>query len=78
MAPGHGAGGQYPEQLVRLDEFREEHPGILIGHDEFGGWEASIPLHGDGERFLARGDLGQLLDDAREVLAGGDPRANPD
>jgi hypothetical protein len=73
-----GAGGSYPEQLVRLDEFRDGHPGVRIGHDEFGGWEASIPLQGDGERFLARGDLGQLLDDADDILAGGDPRASPD
>jgi len=77
MAPGHGAGGSNRISSCGSMSSRR-HPGVRIGHDEFGGWEASIPLQGDGERFLARGDLGQLLDDADDILAGRRPAASPD
>lgn len=77
MAPREGAGGQYPDQLARLDEFRDGHPGVIVGESEFGGgWEAAIPLQ-RGERFLHRGGLAELLDDAETILAGGDARAHP-
>lgn len=79
MTPGRGVGGCCPDQLARLDEFRDGHPGILIGRDEFrDGWDATIPLDGDGERFLHRRDLAGLLDDAESICAGGDPKARPD
>ena len=75
-APWRGAGGKFPDQLVRLDEFRGEHPGVLISEGEFrDGWDASIPLEDDGERVLHRNGLERLLDDAESILAGGDPRA---
>ena len=77
-APWRGAGGKFPEQLARLDEFRGEHPGVLISEGEFrDGWDASIPLEDDGERVLHRNGLERLLDDAESILAGGDPRARP-
>ena len=44
---------------------------------DFGGWDASLPLTDGGERFLHRHELEELLDDAEEIAAGGDPRANP-
>lgn len=72
------AAGVLPDQLTRLDSFRAEHPGIIVGESEFrDGWDASIPLC-DGERFLHRHDLRALLDDAESICAGGDPKARPD
>ena len=76
VAAGRAAGGKYPDQRVRLDEFRDDHPGIAVCESEFrDGWDADIPLDGGGERFLHRGDLAALLDDTESILAGGDPRA---
>lgn len=63
------------EQRIRLKNFRTMHPDISIG-EEFGAWNATIPLQG-GERTLARHSLPELLDDVGEILAGGDPRAHP-
>jgi hypothetical protein len=78
VAAGRAAGGYYPDQRVRLDEFRDDHPGIAVCESEFrDGWDADIPLDGGGERFLHRRDLEQCLDDAEDILAGGDPRARP-
>jgi hypothetical protein len=78
MAAGNAAGGLHPDQLTRLDSFRDEHPGVIVGMDEFrDGWDARIPLR-DGERFLHRDDLRALLDDAETICAGGDARAKPD
>jgi hypothetical protein len=77
MAPREGAGGQYPEQIVRLTEFRDENPGVDVGRGKVDGWDAAIPLQGDSLRCLHRGDLGTLLDDAETILAGGDARARP-
>ncbi len=38
-----------PEQLLHLSAFRRRHPSVVIGQSEFGaGWEARIPLAGDG------------------------------
>ena len=71
-------GTHVPEDLIRLDEFRDEHPGVVVTMDGFrDGWNATIPLR-DGERFLHRSDLAGLLDDAEIICAGGDPRARPD
>jgi hypothetical protein len=77
MAARKAAGGHYPEQRVRLARFRRRHPGIIVTTAEFSGWNATIPLE-CGERFLHRAELGQLLDDAESICAGGDPRAHPD
>jgi hypothetical protein len=78
MTAGRAVGG-IPDQRLRLEEFRRQHPGAVISEAEFSsGWDATIPLDGDGERFLHRGDLASLLDDAETVCDGGDPRARPD
>jgi|HubBroStandDraft_1064217.scaffolds.fasta_scaffold323748_1 hypothetical protein len=77
MAALKAAGGHHPDQFARLDEFRAGHPGAVIGEGDFGGWDASLPLTDGGERFLHRHELEELLDDAEEIAAGGDPRANP-
>jgi len=75
---GHDPGANQPEELIRLDEFRDEHPGVVVGKSGFrSGWNARFPLR-DGERFLHRADLTYLLDDAEIICAGGDPRAHPD
>jgi hypothetical protein len=78
MASGRDAGGGLDRQLIRLDAFRAGHPGVIVGEAEFSGWDATIPLDGDGERFLHRDDLAVLLDDAEAICGGGDPRAHPD
>ncbi len=78
MAPGNGAGGRYLDQLMRLCRFRRRHPGVDVGRSKVDGWDAAIPLQGDGLRCLHRGSLTALLDDAETILAGGDARARPD
>ena len=32
-----------PDQVLRLMQFRKEHPDMVIGTDEFGTWQARIP-----------------------------------
>jgi hypothetical protein len=79
VAPGRGAHGADFIGLLRLDRFRRRHPRVTVTTAEFrGGWDATIPLEDDGERFLHRADLEQLLDDAETICDGGDPRARPD
>jgi hypothetical protein len=67
--------------LVRLDAFRDDHPGIGIKEGEFGEWHAALPLD-DGKYDEASGhlhnrDLGLLLDRLDELLEGGRARSGP-
>jgi len=63
-------------EVIRLDNFRLDHPDIAIG-ERCDVWRAVVPQD-HGERFLARRSLTDLLDDLEVILAGGDPRADPD
>lgn len=58
-----------PDQLKRLAAFRDRHPGVSVKPGEFGTWEARIP-EPDGERFVCRHLLGQLLDKLDTLLGG--------
>ena len=59
--------------LMRLAEFRRQHPGVVIGIAESGaGWEAKVKLPGDGPglyggHFSPR-PLADLLDALEEEL----------
>lgn len=58
--------------LPRLERFRQEHPGVVIGPAEFNaGWDARIPLPRDGEGYFAPRPLGDLLDALEQELDDG-------
>jgi len=67
-----------PDQLHRLTQFRQEHPGVIIGSGEFGTWQALIP-EPDGETVTTRHTLRELLDRLDELTAEQDiqPGADP-
>jgi hypothetical protein len=49
-----------PDQVARLNLFRQDHPGIAI-HPGPGYWQAQLP-EPDGERVVTRYTLRELLD----------------
>jgi hypothetical protein len=49
-----------PGQILRLNRFRAQHPGIAIGA-ELGYWQALLPAR-DGEIVITRYQLKDLLD----------------
>ena len=55
------------DQVLRLAAFRARHPRVCVTPGEFGTWEARIP-EPDGERFVCRHLLVQLLDKLGELL----------
>ena len=55
-----------PEELIRLDAFRRDHPSVLIG-SEFRAWHAAEPAAWS----LGRPTLTGLLDALDEYFAGG-------
>ena len=55
------------DQVPRLAAFRARHPRVSVSPGEFGTWEARIP-EPDGERFVCRHRLVQLLDKLGELL----------
>ena len=58
-----------PEQHMRLAAFRASHPGVLIARAEFrAGWEATVPLPGDGSGYFSPRPLRDLLDALEEEL----------
>jgi hypothetical protein len=57
-------GPQQPEDLIRLDAFRQRHPGIVIG-EEFGTWHAGAPAAWS----LGRPTLTGLLDALEQYFA---------
>ena len=60
----------YAERM-RLAEFRQDHPDVIIREAEFGaGWEAKVALPGDGRGHFSPRPLGDLLDALEEELDG--------
>jgi len=59
-------GPQQPEELIRLDAFRRDHPGVMIG-EEFGSWHAGVPKVWS----LGKPTLTGLLDALDEQLGDG-------
>lgn len=57
-----------PDHVVRLDAFREPHPGVAIGADD-GWWQASITA-ANRERVAMRYVLRALLDKLDELTNG--------
>ena len=55
-----------PEDLIRLDVFRRDHPGVMIG-EEFGSWHAGVPKVWS----LGKPTLTGLLDAPDEQLGDG-------
>ncbi|MGH3186078.1 MAG: hypothetical protein ACRDPY_21645 [Streptosporangiaceae bacterium] len=58
-----------PDQVPRLAAFRAAHPGVIVSEGEFGTWQAQIPEE-NGETFVCRYQLRQLLDRLGELLGG--------
>ena len=57
-----------PEDLIRLDVFRRDHPGVMIG-EEFGSWHAGAPAAWS----LGRETLTGLLDALDEHFSDDQP-----
>jgi len=55
-------------QLVRLHQFREQYPQVIIGPISRRAWQACIPEPDDGETVVTRRTLSDLLDWACELL----------
>lgn len=55
-----------PDQVLRLMQFRREHPDVVIGTDEFGTWQGRIP-EPNGEMVTNRHLLRELLDRLDEL-----------
>jgi len=49
-----------PDQVLRLNQYRREHPGVAI-RAGLGYWQAQIPQR-DGEMIITRYQLRELLD----------------
>lgn len=49
-----------PDQVLRLDQYRRDHPGVAINAG-LGFWQAQIPQH-NGEMIITRYQLRELLD----------------
>jgi hypothetical protein len=56
-----------PDQVRRLQRFRADHPGVVIGPGESGTWQARIPRP-SGEIFITRYRLVELLDQLDELM----------
>ena len=63
-----------PDQILRLDQFRRDHAGVMIGAGH-GWWQALIP-EPDGERVITRYTLRELLDKL-DQLTGTPPDGSP-
>ena len=55
-----------PGQAARLQQFRADHPGVIVGQYEFGTWQAVIP-EPSGETVVTRYTLRELLDKLDEL-----------
>ena len=58
------------DPIMRLAEFRQNHPEIKIQSAEFGVWNAAVPLGGNAMHYVAEHDLGTLLDKLDEHVTG--------
>lgn len=56
---GLGIGQDELGQMLRLRQFREKHPDVIIGDGGFGTWQARIPAT-DGETVITRYKLREL------------------
>ena len=56
-----------PDQIMRLQQFRADHPDVLVQPGEFAVWEARI-TEPDGETTIVRHTLRELLDRLGEVV----------
>jgi hypothetical protein len=79
MASALGIAPDEPDQVLRLGQFREEHPDVIIGDGGFGTWQACI-AESDGERIISRYALRELWDGLGELTEGhgGQPGGAPD
>ena len=62
-----------PDQVLRLQAFRAEHPEVIIGDGGFGTLQALIP-EPNGEIVITRYRLVELLDKLDELTGGHDVR----
>lgn len=61
-------GLEWPGQLIRLDRFRAQYPGVVIKRDDgFGYWQAWLPVS-NGGTVVTRYELKDLLDKLDELL----------
>lgn len=60
VRPALSLGPDEPDQILRLNRFRAQHPGIAI-HAGPGYWQALLPEHAD-EIVVTRYQLKELLD----------------
>jgi hypothetical protein len=58
-----------PDQVLRLRQFRDDHPDVTILPGQFRTWEARV-LEPDGETTIVRYTLRELLDRLGELLGG--------
>jgi hypothetical protein len=65
-------------QAIRLHQFRQAHPEVVIGDGGFGTMQARIP-EPNGETVITRYSLRELLDKLDELLlqSGAGSNANP-
>jgi hypothetical protein len=59
-----------PDQVLRLQQFRRDHPEVIIGDGGFGTMQARIPKE-NGEIVITRYSLRELLDKLDEVTGPG-------
>ncbi len=64
--PALGLAPAEPDQVHRLQRYRDAHPGVIIGAGGFGTWQARIPAP-DGETVTVRYRLAELLDRLDEL-----------
>ncbi len=64
-----------PDQVLRLQGFRAEHPEVVIGDFGFGVWQARIP-EPNGEHVISRFTLRELLDKLHQLI--GEHLSQPD
>jgi hypothetical protein len=51
-----------PEQIMRLQAFRADHPDVIIGPISRRAWQACIPEPDDRQTVITRRELKDLLD----------------
>ncbi len=57
------------DQVPRLNQFRQDHPGVVINPDQFQTWRAIIP-EASGETVVVRHTLRELLDKLDDLTGG--------
>ena len=61
-----GLAPQEPDQVVRLNRFRQGRPDVIVGDGGFGTFQARIPEE-NGETVITRYSLRELLDELDEL-----------